>query len=280
MDRPNSIIEIIIKRSSRRNYRTEQLNRNILKQISNLLTSPPAGPFGGKSTFQLLHKSIAIDQKIKLGTYGFISGAQYFIVGKTVSSPEAFVDFGYRLEWIILQLTALGLGSCWLGGSFKRSEFAKLLDLKESEIIPAVTPVGYATDKRSVRDKLIRLGAGSKNRKFWSELFFDNNFEHPLTSNDIGEFATVLEMVRLAPSASNKQPWRIVKIGSIYHFFLQRTPGYGKIFPEIDLQKVDLGIAMCHFEMTAKEMDLRGHWKYLDPNISLPENSEYIHSWV
>jgi len=275
-----SIIETIKNRTSRRSYRSEPLSPEIVTQIEKIINGAPGGLFNSPATFRLVHKSIAADQKIRLGTYGFISGAQYFIAGKTVSSPEAFVDFGFRMEWIILQLTGLGLGSCWLGGTFKRSEFAGLLDVKEDEIIPAITPVGDTTEKRSIRDKLIRLGAGSNKRKLWPELFFDRNFEKSLDEITSGKYARVLEMVRLAPSASNKQPWRIVKDNNSYHFFLQRTPEYGRMSPEIDLQRVDLGISICHFELTARELNLTGHWQMTHPEIPSAEHSEYILSWI
>jgi len=274
-----SIIETIKSRSSRRSYHSELLSQETVNQIEKIVNDAPNGLFNSTPTFRLIHKSMAADQKIKLGTYGFISGAQYFIAGKTVSSPEALVDFGYRMEWIILQLTALGLGTCWLGGTFKRGEFAGLLDVKEDEIIPAITPVGHTTEKRSMRDKIIRIGAGSNKRKPWPELFFDRDFKKPLGEITAGKYAQALEMVRLAPSASNRQPWRIVMIGNEYHFYLLRTPGYGRMFPEIDLQRVDLGIAICHFELTARELSMTGSWKYLQTDIHQSDELEYITSW-
>ncbi|MCK4641377.1 MAG: nitroreductase [Candidatus Marinimicrobia bacterium] len=275
-----SYIDLIRRRSSRRSYKPEVLSDKIQEQINQIIVTIPAGPFGTDSSFRLIRKSIAADQKIKLGTYGFISGAQYFIVGKTVSGTEAFIDFGYRMEWIILKLTGLELGTCWLGGTFTRSEFARLVNLQENEVIPAITPVGHATEKRSIRDRLIRLGAGSKNRKPWLEIFFNGDFNHPSDNKQIGDYSTVLEMVRLAPSASNKQPWRVVQSDNACHFYLQRTAGYSRMFPAIDLQQVDIGIAMGHFELSARELQLSGHWQIADPGIVHPEGTEYILSWV
>ena len=74
--------------------------------------------------------------------------------------------------------------------------------------------------------------------------------------------------MRLAPSASNKQPWRIVRRrkGEAWELRLQRTPGYGKgsltfrLLRLADLQRVDMGIAMCHFELAAREAGLPGRW--------------------
>jgi hypothetical protein len=47
-----------------------------------------------------------------------------------------------------------------------------------------------------------------------------------------------------------------------------------------DLQRVDMGIAMCHFELTARELGLGGRWVVDDPCIEKPdETSEYTTSW-
>jgi hypothetical protein len=120
----------------------------------------------------------------------------------------------------------------------------------------------------------------------WSELFFERSFDRPLERQAAGEFALPLKMVRIGPSASNKQPWRIVKIGEAWHFYLRRTPGYpSPVFNLLlnlaDLQRVDMGIAMCHFDLTAKHLGLEGDWGVNDPGIALlNEHTEYIVSWL
>ena len=102
---------------------------------------------------------------------------------------------------LILYATSLELGTCWLGGTFKRSQFAELVALKKDEFIPAVTPIGYSADKRTFIDSAMRRIAGSDNRKPWNELFFDGSFDKPLKQEEAGQYADALEMVRLAPSA-------------------------------------------------------------------------------
>jgi nitroreductase len=88
-------------------------------------------------------------------------------------------------------------------------------------------------------------------------------------------------MVRLGPSASNNQPWRAVKDHKGLHFYLKRNAGYNKIFGGMDLQKVDMGIAMCHFELAAEESGLDGGWSEVaDYPGSLPERTSYIISWI
>ncbi len=87
-----------------------------------------------------------------------------------------------------------------------------------------------------------------------------------------------LECVRIGPSASNKQPWRIVRNGDAFHFYLSRTPRY-EMIKNIKLQNIDMGIAMCHFELSARELGLDGGWKVRDPGIPAGDR-EYIATWT
>ena len=67
-----------------------------------------------------------------------------------------------------------------------------------------------------------------------------------------------------APSANNFQPWRIIKEpkANIFHFYMKRIPGLKQLFfMKADLQRVDIGIAMCHFALAADEEGLKGIWK-------------------
>ena len=93
--------------------------------------------------------------------------------------------------------------------------------------------------------------------------------------------------MRWAPSASNKQPWRIVRAEDAFHFYVARTRGYGRgsllfrLLKLADLQRVDLGIAMCHFELVARESGLSGEWAVRDPGIAKPDSrTGYVVSWM
>ncbi|MFN2182467.1 MAG: nitroreductase family protein, partial [Anaerolineae bacterium] len=132
----------------------------------------------------------------------------------------------------------------------------------------------------------VRRSAGSDRRLPWDRLFFRNSFDTPLTQDEAGAYAVPLEMVRLGPSASNKQPWRVVKMGGSWHFYLSRTKGYGqgrltRAWTNADMQRLDMGIALCHFEQTAREMVLEGRWVVDPPDLGeLNELTEYTVSWA
>ncbi len=189
------------------------------------------------------------------------------------------------MERIVLFATDLGLGTCWVGGIFTRSGFSRRIGTKGGETIPAVVPTGYIADEGGSGDPIRRL-AGSNQRLPWEALFFDARWGVPLLPEAAGAYAEALEMVRLGPSASNKQPWRIVREGDRWHFYLQRTPRYaavglGKLIKVADIQRIDLGIAMCHFELTAAELGLAGQWQIRDPGLEVPGDlTAYTASWA
>jgi len=120
---------------------------------------------------------------------------------------------------------------------------------------------------------MMRKGVKADERKPASELFFDRDFLIPLKEEN-PETAEALEMVRLAPSAVNRQPWRVVRKGNGYHFYLKHDKGYiGKATG--DLQKVDMGIALCHFLSGAP-----GEFRIENPGLSLEGDTEYIASVI
>lgn len=55
---------------------------------------------------------------------------------------------GYSFESLILYATSLGLGTCWLGGTFDHSGFASAMDLKEGYLFPAISPIGHFSGKK------------------------------------------------------------------------------------------------------------------------------------
>jgi len=256
-------LEAIRQRLSVRSYAEQQLEPEVRRQLEELcLNHKDAGPFGAAVRFRLLDlEPLSSSDLRKMGTYGVIKGARLYIMGAVRNEAGAMEDLGYCLENIILEATALGLGTCWLGGTFKRSAFAGKMELAEDELLPAITPVGYPAVEKSTTERVMRFGAGSNRRKPWSELFFKSDGVTALTEPESGPFKEVYEAVRMGPSASNKQPWRLVldQQGAT-HLYLKENKLYNRMMGKLRLQLVDMGIAMCHFEVAARELNLPGAW--------------------
>ncbi|MDR2496725.1 MAG: nitroreductase family protein [Tannerellaceae bacterium] len=265
----NSVIEQIRLRRSVRAFTGEPLQARhesaLLEYIAGL-----SHPFGGKARIEYLPLHMG-SAPVRLGTYGVISGAPAFLamiydnssaLGKTGAS--------YMFEQALLYCTDMGLGSCWLGGAFSRSNFKKLCNLSPTERLPIVSPVGYPVAKAVKPPTPADPALMDRPRKPFGATFFSGSFGNPLTPEAAGSYATPFEMVRLAPSANNMQPWRVVADAAGFHFYKTFSFGFAS---------VDAGIALCHFEQTCRELGLSGSFKALG---AYPEgrNAAYVISWV
>lgn len=281
------IEQLVTERYSCRTYLNQPVEAQTRQRLADYAASQQTGPFNERMRFELVAaRNDDQDALKKLGTYGFIKGATGFIIGAMGAGERNLEDFGYLMQSIILFATDIGLGTCWLGGTFTKGSFSKRISPRPGEIIPAVTALGYCAQKSNRVETVIRSRADADRRLPWEQLFFDSQFDTPLSRQAAGDFVTVLEMVRKGPSASNKQPWRVVKEGNLWHFYLQRTPGYRermlvRLFTVADMQRLDMGIAMCHFELMARDLGLAGKWQVRQPNLELSdEHTEYLVSWV
>ena len=269
------IEDIIRKRKSCRSYSDRKIGNDIMAEVITMLRDVESI---ATSAFQLKYiGGSGTKGNERVGTYGMISGATDYIAVIARREGNDPVEIGRLFETAVLQLADLGLDTCWLGGSFNRKDFEGRLDLGSSEYIPIVSPVGYGKERFSILDSSVRVMVGADTRKPWNEMFFNENTLNPLEKDKAGAFRIPLEMVRLGPSASNKQPWRVITDSKGCHFYLSRDKGYG--LKTYDLQLNDIGIAICHFELTASQWGLAGSWKS-EAHPAAPAEWEYVRSYI
>lgn len=225
-------------------------------------------PFGIKAEFRFLDAE----------KYGLkspvLAGEKIYVAGKTEVVPYADVSFGYAFEKIVIKAQSMGIGTVWIAGTMNREAFEKAMELKENEAMLAVSPLGYP-GKRSIKESLMRKGVKADSRKNAVDLFFLDSYENPVLGYVSEDLRACLETVRWAPSAVNKQPWRAVIQQGMVHFYEHHDKGY--IHPNgIDLQKVDLGIALCHFDLALTEKGIEHEIVMEDPRLEIPQDVEYI----
>ena len=243
--------EIIRNRKSVRTYKEQAIPEKTLNLVRDYLKHD-TGLFDVPITFSILNaRENGVSSPV-------ILGADTYVAGKYQKQKNAELSFGYAFEKFILYAASLGLGTVWLAATIDRKAFEK---------------------KRSIRESMMRRGMKSDSRVPFGELFFRDNFQNPLNESDAGIWQLPLEMVRLAPSATNKQPWRAVAEKNRVHFYEKKTPGYDRE-ATVDIQKVDLGIALCHFEIAAEESGLKGKFIQSDPGIMAAEDTEYIATYI
>jgi nitroreductase len=263
------VLDIIAERTSRRTYASTPVDQAVKDELLGIGSGITETPFGGSCDLRwVVLEGVDPEEKRKLGTYGFIKGAREFIAGIVKKSdPAGLETLGYVLETVILHATDLGLGTCWLAG-FNHTGFGEKARLADDETIAAITPVGHPANRR-LKERVIRLAITANGRFPWTRLFFDGSLDTPLTQARAGEFEQALEAVRRAPSASNKQPWRVVMAddGATFHFFFERGMG------------LDRGIAVLHFDLATAALGLNGTWAIKDPGVVLPEGTKYTITW-
>ena len=198
-----------------------------------------------------------------------ISGETMYAAAKVKNVPHSEEAFGYAFEQMILYARYLGIGTTLIGGTMNREAFETAVLRESDERMYLVTPLGYPADKMSLKETAMRAAIRADKRKPFDELFFENDFSAPLETDDEA-IREALEAVRLAPSAVNKQPWRIVKCGNAFHFYEVHNKGYASEQTG-DMQKIDMGIALAHFMMMTD-----GAFSVSDPEIPVSDDTEYI----
>jgi hypothetical protein len=266
----NPVHSLIKKRTSCRTFSPTAVDPQIRVEIEKFLAMCSNETF----RFSIIEKPTGPEAK-RLGTYGTIVNGNLFIAGIVKKNADLF-EFGAVLETILLFCTDRGLSGCWIGGSFDRKGFSSHLKVSTGEFVPVIIPIGYPAQKKSILERAMRFFAGANHRKEWEKLFFAGSFSHPLSNSIAGDYIQALEAVRLAPSAMNRQPWRVLADGEGYHFYLNRNKGFGKF--GYDMQRIDMGIAFAHFALVAKELYCRGTIVENCPMTS--PGYEYVKSWI
>lgn len=193
-------------------------------------------------------------------TYGVIKGAQlYAALGiPDKNSRQSMVAGGILFENFILHATELGFATCWLGGTFGKSEFQKAFEANGGTgSVEIVSPVGNAAPHMRMSEKLMRSFVKSSSRKSLDSLFaFEEDCKDLRTASN-GQhmehmITQMLEMIRLAPSSRNSQPWR----GKISYEDGQIIICISCINPGSKFAAIDMGIALCHLFGTAEALSL------------------------
>ena len=262
-----SIQELIRARRSVRSFDGRPLDEATKEK---LLTCDMENPYGIPVTVKFLS---AKDHGLSCPV---VTDCDLYVGGRVKDVPKACVAFGFSFEQFVLYAQSLGLGTVWLGGTMNRDAYEKAMELACDELMLCASPVGYPAAKMSMRESMMRKVIKADERFAFEELFFDGDFTTPLTKEKAGKFAAALEMVRLAPSAVNKQPWRVVVAGDSVHFYLVRSKGVGH-GEKLDMQMIDMGISLCHFALTAEELGLQMTFVEEDPNLTT--EGEYIASY-
>lgn len=177
-----------------------------------------------------------------VGSYGKIRNNPAYVafVGKA-KAGDVQEMIGYLGEMVILEATALGLSTCWIGGFFRQGAAAREVGIAEDEEIYALTPVGYSLEKDTFEEKFMRGFKTKRKRKPMAAI--TDGLPQELWPAWV---SAGLEAARLAPSAINRQPWQFTVENQ--QVILSTDGRRNLVGPS---RRLDCGIAMLHFELGA-----------------------------
>lgn len=284
LDRMINTIKI---RRSIRTYQSTPLHEDHVRLIEEYLETDELlkGPFGRKFRIEFLQKS-PMEKNMKIGTYGYVKNSQGYLVGLSDDDPLTLFEIAYVFHGLVLLLTSEGVGTCWLGGIFNQDSVRASTFVSDDEIVPAISPVGYrGTSRTHVFGKLAPIILKPHKRMPVEEIAFQGNFDTPFTETD-HPLHEALYLATLAPSAQNKQSWRVVVSNdlSTVHLYVKfnlkkqvRSGFRGYACPP---EYLDIGIFYKQFELAMKYQGIEGSLETDNPGLKTPhEDMGYVVSW-
>jgi nitroreductase len=231
-----TLLEAVDIRRSRRKYLPGPIDARTKAALAAL-----AAEYGEKSGARVelaFGEPAAFDGLRK--TYGLLTGVRNYagLIARKGDS-EAIERLGYYGELLMLHAVALGLGTCWVGGSFDRA--CCPFTLTDCDEIVCTITLGVTKEKNSLRESFIY---GATHRK-------TKTIEQMMSADSPAPewFLAGMQAVQKAPSAVNRQPVAFSWKGGVV------TAGLASVS---DSSLLDLGIAKLHFELGAG----RGKWAW------------------
>jgi len=217
------------RRRSTRNFREYKLDKTALASVRSALKA-----------VKILHKTFRLSWEVDpvspVGSGRIFADAPKKATGK----PEHLVEYGFQGEAIVLALTKQGYATCWIATGKATVPGS-----------PAVIVFGKSANKGIIA-KAINLIIGSDRRKSLEEVL-DPEGELPSI-----EQTRVLDAMRIAPSAVNRQPW-IFRITGKKEITVKKLKGHAQ------WTYIDLGITLCHGYLAAGALFKKAIVTRIDP---------------
>ena len=260
-----NIRETVRKRISIRHYESRPVPQETLRAVVKSGEDSVALDDSIRIRFHLIEEGRLVAKRMTYltGVRFLFGSAPHFIIATSEEKSLFMLNMGFRMEQMILFVTQQGLGTCWVGGMFTEQRIGDFLGLSKGERVIVLTPLGYPDTSfygRMARN-VVELGAMNfGRRKPLSQIAFGADWGSPLETQD-SKLIEALECARLAPSWVNSQPWRFLVTKKEIIAVADARGRYSSVRDGKHFYRLDVGIAMSHFFLAAKEMGWSGSWQ-------------------
>ncbi len=156
------LYQAIMARRSVRRYATQPLPEAVLEQVRALADA--VQPLVSANRFSMLLRSDLVQHNLValLGAYGHLITPPHAMVPYLQGTVHPLTDLGYRVEQIVVRMTALGIATCYIGTLPQEERARQLLALPSDARIGALVVFGYAAETIGGRafDGLVRSVLG------------------------------------------------------------------------------------------------------------------------
>ncbi|WP_099189599.1 nitroreductase family protein [Tepidibacter mesophilus] len=224
----NDFYDVIFKRKSVRKYDLTPVDEKTIEDISTYM-----------NTVKPMYENIKIEMKIV--TQESVKSllpikAPYYILVSSENKEGYLTNAGFMIQQVDLFLSANGIGSCWVGMAQPKKGI-----VNESEL-EYVIALAFGNPAETLHRKDI-----SQFKRKSIEEIRDTNGKDQL-----------IELARLAPSATNSQPWFFSIDNYKINVYCVKS-NFIKAIMYKKMNQIDMGIAICHLWVAARhfEKDLK-----------------------
>jgi len=247
-----NLMDAIYKRRSIRKYKTGGLSLEEFKKLDTLMKHCPKLYDHIPMDIHVIKEGEKIHALFSgiINSYTKVTAPHYLII--TSEDKEGYLEnVGFALEHIVLELTNLGIGTCWIGGFDKKAFFKGMIPMAENHIPVIVIAFGHPENPAQLTE-VIDVSYKRKSLKEITSGSFD------------ADWTDVMNAVRRAPSGINGQPWRLHKKGANIDMYTIKRSFITK--PLEAMNRIDAGIALCHLKIAAECKNKDIEIKKLDNN--------------
>lgn len=243
-----NLYEAIYKRKSTRNYSEEKLPRDTIESIKEEISSADRLYPELETSFKVKNWEELEDIITGLvGGYGKIK-APHYIIASSEDGNGYLENIGYTLEKVLLEITRLGIATCWMGSHFNKENLSEKLEI--AECLEPVILIAFGRPEEGKNAQ--RSDSEEAKRKGLSEIIWGDMEAVP------ENWSEILDAARMAPSAMNSQPWRFEVKDEVIELYIESNGGIfkrlAKTFGTLGkMNRIDAGIALRHVRIAADQ---------------------------
>ncbi|BEP30049.1 nitroreductase family protein [Helicovermis profundi] len=292
-------LKILEKRKSIREYKSKKLSDSHFDLIDSLSNNLPNAVKNQGLEVNIFKDGSIISEKLDgiIGYHGIMIKAPHYLLIFGDENEVAYKMTGYLGEWLVLKLTKEDIGTCWIDVGANDRLIKEKLNLVSHKSVLGIIALGYPKSDARVSsiyaendDKLI-----SENRKGYpntdieykdnivsrrkpiEDIVFLSKWGNKITAEELDtrNYDEVFYYMRLAPSWTNRQPWKFILDGTKIILYIESSEQENNNY-----ELIESGIAMLYFEVAMHGQGIPGYWNLEkledEKKYGAPDNYYYI----